>query len=249
MTSAAKGAAINAAWLVAAVLSGWQLLYLLVGDVALRSPWQTMTYSWSLLRGDMLWPHLRESMFAFVLALALASLSGLAIGFALGYRRTAAEVFEPFLTAVYSVPKITLYPILLLMFGLGLSAKVAFGAIHGVIPIALFTLNAVRNVKPVLLRTGRVMQLSSWDFVRSILFPAALPEIFTGLRLGFSLTLIGTLLGEMFASQRGIGFLMMNAIGLHNIDLIMALTLMIMVFSVTISSILLYYDRQLRARL
>ena len=60
--------------------------------------------------------------------------------------------------------------------------------------------------------------------VRSILFPAALPEIFTGLRVGFALTLIGTLLGEMFAAQRGLGYLLMTAIGLHNVDLIMAVT-------------------------
>ena len=58
------------------------------------------------------------------------------------------------LVALYSIPKITLYPILLLAFGLGMSAKVAFGAIHGIIPVALFTLNAVRNIKPILLKTG-----------------------------------------------------------------------------------------------
>ena len=58
------------------------------------------------------------------------------------------------LVALYSIPKITLYPILLLAFGLGMPAKIAFGAIHGIIPIALFTLNAVRNIKPVLLKTG-----------------------------------------------------------------------------------------------
>ena len=57
----------------------------------------------------------------------------------------------------------------------------------------------------------------------------AIPEIFTGIRIGFSLTLIGTLLGEMFASQRGLGFLLIQAIGLHNIRLIMALTLLLVV--------------------
>jgi NitT/TauT family transport system permease protein len=152
------------------------------------------------------------------------------------------------LVAVYSIPKITLYPILLLMFGLGMSAKVAFGTIHGVIPIAIFTINAVRNVRPVLVKTARVMNLANTEMVRSILLPAALPEIFTGIRVGFSLTLVGTLLGEMFASQRGLGFLLMNAIGLHNIDLIMALTLLLIVFAATVSSILLFYDRKLHDR-
>ena len=249
MTASAKAALRNAVLLILGLLGFWQGLYAMVGEVALRSPAQTMAYAAKLLTGDMLGPHIAETMLAFAVALVIAIAAGLAIGFTLGLSRGAADVFEPLLTAVYSIPKITLYPILLLMFGLGISAKIAFGAIHGVIPIALFTLNAVRNVKPVLIRTGRVLQLPQWELARTILFPAALPEIFTGIRVGFSLTLIGTLLGEMFASQRGIGFLMMNAIGLHNIDLIMALTLMIVVFSATVSSVLLYYDRRLRARL
>ena len=88
-------------------------------------------------------------------------------------------------------------------------------------------------------------RLGSFDLVRSVLFPAALPEIFTGLRVGFSLTLIGTLLGEMFAAQRGLGYLLMNAIGLHNVDLIMAVTLLLIAFAAIISSALLAIDHQL----
>lgn len=78
--------------------------------------------------------------------------------------------------------------------------------------------------------------------------PAALQEIVTGLRIGFSLTLIGSLLAETFASQRGLGFLLMNGIGLHNIEMIMSITLVLVVFAATASSILLYYDRRLHRR-
>lgn len=137
---------------------------------------------------------------------------------------------------------------LLLMFGLGISAKIAFGAIHGIIPIALFTITSVRNIKPVLIKTGRVMGLSTWGIFRSVLFPAAVPEIFTGLRVGFSLTLIGTVLGEMFASQRGLGYLLKTAIGLHNDDQIMSVTVLLVFFAAAVSGILLAIDRRLHAR-
>ena len=79
-----------------------------------------------------------------------------------------------------------------------------------------------------------------------MLLPAAIPEIFTGIRIGFSLTLIGTLLGEMFASQRGLGHLLMQAIGLHNTRMIMAVTLLLVVIAVTVSALLLAVDRGLR---
>lgn len=235
--------------LVLGLLLAWQVLYALAGDIALRSPLATVDYTVSLLARPTFWPHLQESAKAFGAALAIAIAMGLAIGLVLGFNRLAGDVMEPMFVALYSIPKVTLYPILLLSFGLGMSAKVAFGAIHGIIPIALFTINAVRNVKPILIKTARVMKLNSLEMATRVLLPAALPEIFTGIRIGFSLTLIGTLLGEMFASQRGLGYMLMNAIGLHNVDIIMAVTFLLIVFAAVVSSILLRIDHALHRRL
>jgi NitT/TauT family transport system permease protein len=248
MNGAGKAAWLNALRLVVVILAAWQLLYWSVGDVALRSPLATIAFLGKLASTSPFWVHLGETSRAFAGALLFAIVIGLSVGFLLGLNRFANEVLEPVLVAVYSIPKITLYPILLLMFGLGMSAKVAFGALHGVIPITLFTINAVRNVRPVLIKSARTMGLGPLATVREILLPAALPEIFTGLRIGFALTLIGTLLAEMFASQRGLGFLLMNAIGLHNVDLIMALTLILVAFAATVSSVLLFLDRRLHSR-
>jgi ABC-type nitrate/sulfonate/bicarbonate transport system permease component len=98
--------------------------------------------------------------------------AGLTIGFALGMRRTAAEVFEPFLLAGNSVPKIALYLIMLLIFDIGMPAKIAFGAIHGVLPVTIFALTACcsvgclvetkgRNAAPILLHVS-ALPGSSW---------------------------------------------------------------------------------------
>ncbi|MGC2158388.1 MAG: ABC transporter permease subunit, partial [Pseudolabrys sp.] len=196
---------LNAIILIVGLLLFWELAYFVVGNVALRSPWQTIEFLGQLMRTDLFWLHLADTLKAFAAALAIAVVVGLLIGFALGLHRLSGDAMEPILVALYSIPKITLYPIILLAFGIGISAKIAFGAIHGVIPVALFTLGAVRTIKPIFTKTGRVMKLSSTVMVREILFPAAVPEIFTGIRVGFSLTLIGTVLGEMFAAQRGLG--------------------------------------------
>lgn len=238
----------NTLTLILVVLIAWQALYWIVGDVALRSPLQTLSFAAKFTSTPQFAAHLAETSKAFGLALLLAVVIGLTIGFSLGASRFLSDVFEPMLVALYSIPKITLYPILLLAFGLGMSSKVAFGTIHGVIPIALFTITAVRNVRRVYIKTGHVMGLSPIDMIARIIFPAALPEIFAGLRIGFSLTLIGTLLGEMFASQRGLGFLLMSAIGLHNVDLIMTLTLLLSVFAGTASVVLLALNQRLYAR-
>jgi NitT/TauT family transport system permease protein len=238
----------NAVVLVAAIVVLWQIAYWIVGDVALRSPLQTLRFTAGLVQTAFFWEHCTNTLRAFGFALAIAVVLGLAIGFALGLDRLWGEAMEPMLVALYSIPKITLYPILLLAFGLGMSAKVAFGAIHGVIPVALFTLGAVRGIRPILLKTGRVLKLDSAAMVRSILFPAAVPEIFTGLRVGFSLTLIGTLLSEMFGSRAGLGYMLMQAIGLNSVTLIMSLTLLIVVFAVLANGLFLIIDKRLHRR-
>lgn len=235
----------NALTLIVGLLLLWQGVYLMVGDIALPSPLATLRYTGVLVTSETFGKHLFDTMRAFTIAFVLAVVIGLLVGFWLGFDRLSGDALEPMIVTVYAIPKLTLYPILLLAFGLGLSAKVAFGVIHGVIPIILFTLAAVRNTKPILLKTGHVLKLSRPQMVRWILFPAAVPEIFTGLRVGFSLTLIGSLLAEMFASQRGLGYLLMNGIGLHNIELVMSVTLLIVVFAAVVSTILLAVDRRL----
>jgi NitT/TauT family transport system permease protein len=220
----------------------------LVGPNALASPAETLRFASELLIAPAFYRHAGETAGAFAIALACAISLGCLIGTALGMNRFAGEVGEPVLVGIYSLPKITLYPIVLLAFGIGLPAKIAFGAMHGIVPIAIFTMGALRSVNPVYLKTARVQRMSRWQTVRLVLFPASVPEVFTGLRIGFSLTLIGTLLGEMFASQRGLGYLLIQAIGLHNIRMITALTFILVCIAVFASSILLSIDRRLHRR-
>lgn len=236
------------ALLVACILAGWQALYMIVGDVAITSPATTIGYAIELLPSSEFRPHLAASLTAFGDALLISYAGGVVLGLTLGFHRFSGEVAEPMLGALYSLPKIALYPIILQIFGLGLSAKVAFGALHGVIPVALFSMNAVRGINPTHLRTARVLRLSSIETVRTIVAPAIVPEIVTGLRVGFSLTLLGVLIGEMFASQHGMGFLLINAINLHDVKMITTLIFVLFLFATVTSAILLAIDRRLHVR-
>jgi NitT/TauT family transport system permease protein len=238
----------NALLLIAALVAFWQVVYWAVGDIAISSPLATMRYTAKLVTSEDFGMHVFSTLRAFAIAFAVSVVIGLLVGFWLGFDRLSGDALEPMIATVYAIPKLTLYPILLLAFGLGLSSKVAFGVLHGVVPIILFTLAAVRSTRPIILKTGRVLKLSRWQMVRWMLFPAAMPEIFTGLRVGFSLTLIGCLLAEMFASQRGLGYLLMNGIGLHNIELVTSVTLLIVVFAASVSILLLYCDRRFHRR-
>jgi NitT/TauT family transport system permease protein len=231
------------------LIVAWELLYRFAGEEALNSPVETARNTIALLTTDLFWTHFAETARAFAMALLIAVVTGLTLGIWLGFHRLAGDVLIPMVVGFASIPKVVLYPLVLLAFGLGLPAKVAFGAMFGVPPIALSTISAVSNIRPVLLKVGRVLGLDTLSLVRIVLVPAVLPEIMTGLRVGFSLCLIGTILGEMFAARRGLGYLLMTAIGLHDVSLIMSLTLFLATLAVCASAVLLAIDRRLRRRM
>ncbi|MGH8779394.1 ABC transporter permease [Paraburkholderia sp.] len=226
----------------------WQCLHWAVGDSAMGSPWSTVRTLVAMLGTAEFWQNVGETARALAYALVIALAGGVALGVVLGVNRMSGVVAEPILLNLYSLPKVTLYPLVLLVFGLGLSAKVAFGVMHGLIPILMFTMNAIRQMRPVYLRASKTMRLPFHRTVLYVVLPAIFPEIVAGLRLGFSLTLLGVLIGEMFASQRGLGYLLTSAMNLGDIRTIMAVALFLTVFALVCNGLLMMVDRRLQHR-
>lgn len=231
------------------ILALWQVLSQIVGGQALSTPFATLTYLGGLL--GQAW--FLESAIATVLsvakAFAIAAVGGVIFGTALGGNRLAGDVFEPIIVCLYSVPKVVLYPVILLTLGIGEPAKIAFGVMHGILPLTLVTMHAVRNIRPVYVRAARSMRMSPLSMGWHVLGPSALPEIFGGLRLCFSLTMLGVMLGELFASQKGLGHLLMGAIELNDVYKTFSIAILLSVFALTVNFILLFLDRRLRARM
>jgi len=233
-------------WLFAGLLALWQLVHWAVGPDVLSSPWVTIVRAGELMATGAFWGHAAATATAFAIASVISILGGIALGLWLGLRRFAGDVADPILGTLYSIPKITLYPIILLLFGLGVSAKIAFGVIHGVFPIAIFTMNAVRNVAPVYHRTARMLRLPPPVAALTIMTPAALPEMLAGIRIGVALTLLGVLIGELFASTSGLGFALIRAMDTHAVNDIMAITLLLFVFAAGVNALLRFVERRAR---
>lgn len=194
------------------------------------------------------WGNVAATLEAFLLAFAISAVFGLLLGLWLGLQRFAGDVAEPVLAGFYTIPKVTLYPVVLLIFGLGISAKVAFGVMHGLVPVTLLTLGAVRNLPPTLMRTARVLRLPPSRTIAWILLPACLPDIISGLRISFSLSLLGVLIGEMFSSQQGLGFLLVSGMAQHNVPLSTAVVLLIVVVAIAANTLMLRLGRRVTHR-
>lgn len=246
--ASAGARALAGGLVVLAILGAWQLAHLHVGREALAGPATTLAHLAKLLQSPRFWEHIDATGSALGLALVVSCVLGTLLGVILGVKPMAGEVSEPMLVALYSLPKVTLYPIVLLFVGVGLGSKVVFGAMYGMIPTTLISMNAIRSMNPALRKTARIMQLSPGQTIATVVLPATVPEIVTGIRVSFSITLLGVMIGEMFASSRGLGYLIMNSININDTATMMAVTVLVAVFAVSVNVILIAIDRKLHRK-
>ena len=230
------------------MLLAWQTLYGIVGATALPAPAATLAYLARFVPTERFVENATATLTTFAAALAVSYAVGLAIGVWMGLHRLSGAVGEPILVALYSLPKITLYPVVLLIFGLSLSGRVTFGAMHGILPVAIMTMSAIRHIPPVYLKSARTLHLTKAQTIFTILFPAALPEIVAGLRIGFSLTLLGVLLAEMFAAKHGMGFLIVNAMQLLQGEEMMTVAIVLFGFAALANALMLTAEHRLHRR-
>ena len=222
---------------VIALLVLWMALHHGLGAEALASPPATLQRIAELLLGTRLWTHASVTLSVWLAAFAMAALVGVIAGLLMGLYRSAGLVIEPFISALASLPKVTLYPVVLLIFGLGVSSKLVFGFLHGVLPVLLFTLGAVRELPLIQMKSARAMGLSQAACLRHVMLPSIWPAVRSGLKLGASLTLLGVLIGEMFGAQKGLGFLLMNAMELNDTASLSALSVLLLAVALGLNAV------------
>jgi NitT/TauT family transport system permease protein len=214
-----------------ALVAGWQALSLSIGVRTLPAPVQTasriaVAFGQPGFLGD-LW----ATGQAYAIALVVAMGGGVALGLLSGGWRAFGETLEPMMHIVVAIPKVTLYPVILLLFGLGDAAKIAFGVLHGLPTVTIMTAGAIRALKPIYRKAARAMRLTPRNYAQHVLLPAVAPEILASLRVCFALTLLGVLVGEMFASTRGLGHLLMASIGVDDMPTVMAIIVLLFLFA------------------
>jgi NitT/TauT family transport system permease protein len=240
--------AADTAIILIVLLLAWQVLHQLVGATALPAPVPTLAYLAKFVPSERFAENAWATLVCFFYALLLSYGIGLAIGVWMGIHRLSGAVGEPILISLYTLPKVTLYPVVLLIFGLSLSGRVTFGAMHGVLPVALLTMSAIRNIPLVYLKSARTLHLSVWQTILTVLFPATLPEIVGGLRIGFTLTLLGVLLAEMFAAKQGLGSLIINAMQLMQAEEMLSVAVVLFAFAALANALLLWIEHRLHRR-
>ncbi len=142
------------------LIAAWQVTAMLAGDFYVATPGQAVDALSDGVSAGWFFESLGATLAATGVGFAIAAAVGLWIGVTLGLVRFWGDVFEPVALSVYSIPKVTLFPIFLTAFGFGLYSKVAIGMFHGIFPILVITMNATREVSPVHLKVARSLRLA-----------------------------------------------------------------------------------------
>jgi NitT/TauT family transport system permease protein len=146
-----------------------------------------------------------------LVAMVTGGIAGIVVGLWLGGSRFASRAFERWIDYLGPTPKIILFPVLILIFGVGVQSKMAMGAVSCFFPIAISGASGLRGVDPVLVRVGRSFRARLDQRLFKIYLPAMVAPLLNGARLGFGVALIGVLLAETKLSKEGIGFMVMDA--------------------------------------
>jgi ABC-type nitrate/sulfonate/bicarbonate transport system permease component len=219
------------------VLAMWQLSAALrwVNPLYSSSPKEVIVRAYHFLPSSEGLNDMKVSAEEFAVGIACSIVVGVVVGLLMGWYTVLEETLGLALNIFYSLPLVALAPIVVLWFGIGLISKIVVVFVASLFPILVSTLSGVKNVDRTLVNVARSYNASRLDLWRTILLPAAVPSVITGIRLGMATGLIGVVVGEFISAQAGIGFLISQAANNFNTDLMFVGLLILAVVSVILT--------------
>jgi ABC-type nitrate/sulfonate/bicarbonate transport system permease component len=164
-----------------------------------------------IARSGELWENTEISLQRLILGFFLGGVPALVLGIVMGISRPIRAFVDPLIATTYPIPKSSILPLILLIFGLGEMSKVVMVAIGVFYPIAINSTAGVLQINRIYLDVGTSFRAGRWQTFRTIALPGALPFIMTGVKLGAGLGLILIAIAEMVGAKSGIGYMIWSA--------------------------------------
>jgi ABC-type nitrate/sulfonate/bicarbonate transport system permease component len=213
----------------AAIVVGWWALVRWghMSQFILPAPGAVLTGFADMARSGDLLLHTFASLKRSIGGFALGSLLGIASGMVIGWSSLWDDLFDLPVNFARSIPKTALAPLFIVWFGLGDWSKILLIAFSSYFFTVIPTIEGVKNVDTTFVKSARSMGAREWQIITTVLFPAALPSIFAGVRLAMTTSLLVLVMAEVMAGSSGLGYLLETSRG--NLDLnVMFATLLVL---------------------
>lgn len=231
-------AAFVLAWKAIVVISGYP-------PFILPPPEQVAARFVSAWTDGTIPPHALRTLYEVALGFGIGAGLALVVGYGLARLPLAERLLSPYLVAAQATPILALAPLLALWFGPGLTAKIVICSLIVFFPVAIATMVGVRAVDDRILELARSLRATRWQIVTTLEIPAALPAIFGGLRVGVTLAVVGSIVGEWAGADRGLGLLVNLARSLFDIPLLFATLLTIALLGIVLYALVVLIERKL----
>jgi len=185
-------------------------------------PVEVLKVIWVWFSGGKIYPHLAITLIETLLAFVSGSVLGLAAGLWLALSPLAARLADPYIKALNAMPRVILAPIFAVWFGLGITSKVALGITLVFFVVFFNVYQGVKEVSPVVLANARMLGASKRTLLRQIYLPSATSWVFSSLHTSVGMAFVGAVVGEYLGSAKGVGYLILQAEGVFDINTVFA---------------------------
>jgi NitT/TauT family transport system permease protein len=208
-------------------------------------PIQVVKVVFEWFASGKIYPHLAITLWETLLAFAAGSVLGLVIGLWLALAPTASAIAEPYITALNAMPRVILAPIFAVWFGLGVLSKVALGVTLVFFIVFFNVYQGVKEVSPVVLANARMLGASQRQLLRAIYLPSATSWVFSSLHTSVGMAFVGAVVGEYLGSAKGVGYLILQAEGVFDINTVIAGIVVLTVFALLLDFIVTKIESRL----
>ena len=198
-----------------------------------------------LIEDGSLWANTWASLQRLFWGFLLGGVPALLLGIAMGLNRTLRALVDPLVATTYPIPKSAIFPLILLIFGLGESSKIVMVAIGVFYPVLINSVTGVLEINKIYLDVGRNFGASRWQIFRTVAFPGAVPHIMSGVKLGIGMGLILIAIAEMIGAKSGLGFMIWNAWEILSVETMYVGLIVIALLGFLFSMILNEVEREL----
>jgi len=219
-----------------------------VGRITLAPPTEMVGTLLELLGSGAILDDIFQTFVVVFGAFLLSVVVGIPSGWLLWQSSGLKEVLDPFIVAYYAIPVFVFYPLLITVFGLNRLPILLIAFAMSAVAVVINTANGFDDVGQVYQKVGRSLRLTRYQQFRYIALPAALPSVFTGLKLGFIYSLIGVIASEFILAGAGLGYLISNNYTNFATREMYAVMLFVVLVAVAINQVLLYVERRLYER-